>query len=969
MLPSNPHPDAMTRADPASARTATASLTPGADIGQHLNGPLTPGQAVGGRYRVLALLGRGGMGAVYKAWDEQLGTVVALKAIALAPGTDAETAALLEQRFRREALLARQITHRHVVRVHDLIEVEGVKYLTMAFVEGETLSERMRRSGPMDPREVLPIVRQVAEGLAAAHDAGVVHRDLKPANVMIATSGEACIMDFGIARSSNTTVTQSGVVVGTLEYMAPEQLQGGTADGRTDVYALGLIAYDMLVGRRRLEGVDQPMLEAVRRTQHPLPPVVSRRPEVPAALAQVIDRAVLPHPDQRMPSAHALLDQLGMLAADGHVRQDLSQLDQAAPPDWWRRLRITGIGLVASALILFAGWQWRPWQSAVPAGPPTPTSVVVAEFENRTTEAVFDGLLDQAMAIGLEGASFINVYPRRDALRQAATLAALGLDLNTARLIGLREGIPFVVSGSIDGGATGYRLHVDVHGASPDGGPVFTASADGVARERVLEEAGRMAVQVRRALGDGTVNVEGASPTETFTASSLEAAAAYVQGQELLAAGNRQAAFEAYERAVTLDPNLGRAWSGMGTVAYNQRRLDDAERYLREALAHVDRMTEREQFRTRGTYYDVVGNPDQARDVLEALVARFPSDAAGLANLALAHFKAWHLSRALEVGRQAAALYPRNVLRQSNVALYALYASRFEDAAEQVALVRSLNADYPYAQLAAAMIDVTAGRWDEAIAGYERLATLAAPGPSLSIHGLVDLASHRGRLNEAAARLEAALTTADGAAVTRLVTALARIRVARGDASGAVAVLARLPDDTTDPAALLEAGEAYLVMGRRTDAARMADRITRRLGLQAETFAAVLRAAIAIADGRARDAHASLVETRQRADAWLVRYWLGRSFLALGAFAEADSEFDACLRRRGEALAVFLDDYPTYQRLAEVHYYQGIARAGLNSPGAADAFATFLAPKEGGDETTGLVADARQRLGALRTNR
>ncbi len=141
-------------------------------------------------------------------------------------------------------------------------------------------------------------------------------------------------------------------------------------------------------------------------------------------------------------------------------------------------------------------------------------------------------------------------------------------------------------------------------------------------------------------------------------------------------------------------------------------------------------MTEREQLRTRVTYYDVMGNAEQARDQGEALVAKFPSDAAGLTNLALAHFKAWHFSRALEVGRQAAALYPKNVLRQSNVALYALYASDFDTAAQQVALVRSLIADYPYAQLATTMIDVAAGRWNEAAAGYERLATLVRRAPA-----------------------------------------------------------------------------------------------------------------------------------------------------------------------------------------------------------------------------------------------
>lgn len=969
MLPHEPERDIPTAETNADSTTAAPTGSP-APSARGL-GPLTVGQALGPRYRILALLGRGGMGAVYKAWDEELGLAVALKTIAPAPGADEHTTILLARRFKREALLARQITHRNVVRVHDVGEIDGVKFLTMAFVEGETLSELMRRRGRLDPPEVIQLARQVADGLSAAHDAGVVHRDLKPANVMITPGGEACIMDFGIARSANTTVTQSGVVVGTLEYMAPEQLHGDT-DERTDVYALGLIAYDMLLGRHRLEGVDQPMLEALARSQRPLPAVSSRQPEVPSPLATIVDRAIRPRPDERFPSARALLDALGTLAADGHLRRDLVVEPEPRPdiksPDAQRRKPLLRAAMVAAivALVATGGWIWRGLDEGSPATPPGPLSVVVAEFANRTGDAAFDGLLDQAMTIGLEGASFINVYPRREALRHAAQLKTLNLDLQTSRLIGLREGIPLVVSGGIDTSGTGYRLSVEVHQAGTDGTRVFDWSTTASNRDDVLEEVGRLAVQVRRALGDGTVDVQSVSPSETFTAASIEAAAEYVRGQELLAAGNRQEAFAAYERAVTLDPNLGRAWAGMGTVAYNQRRLEDAERYLRTALGHVDRMTEREQLRTRVTYYDVTGNAEEARAQGETLVAKFPSDAAGLSNLALAHFKAWHFARALELGQQAAALFPKNVLRQSNVALYALYASDFEGAARQVALVQGLSPDYPYAQLTSALIDVAAGRWDEATAGYTRLGTLATPGPSLSVHGRADLARHRGRLKDAETVLATALATADAASRSRLVASLAAVRAARSNRAGALDLLAGLPPDTPEPGALVEAGETYLALGLRAQATALLRRVEGRLGIQGDIFASVLRAQMALAEGRPRESVAMLLDTRRKADAWLVRYWLGRSYVALGAFAEADAEFEACLRRRGEALAVFLDDFPTYHRLADVYYYQGLARTGLKSPAALESFKAFVAIKDAGDETGGLVADARERLASSR---
>jgi len=214
---------------------------------------LLPGQGFGRRYRILKVLGQGGMGVVYQAWDEELGLAVALKTIRPEVMSDPVSAAEIERRFKRELLLARQVTHRHVVRIHDLGEVDGVKYLTMPFIEGRTLTSVLVESGKLPVGRAMQIVREIGDGLVAAHAAGVVHRDLKPDNVMLDADGHAVIMDFGISRSLTGTGagTMMGSVVGTLEYMSPEQAKGEVADQRADIYALGLILYDMLVGRWR----------------------------------------------------------------------------------------------------------------------------------------------------------------------------------------------------------------------------------------------------------------------------------------------------------------------------------------------------------------------------------------------------------------------------------------------------------------------------------------------------------------------------------------------------------------------------------------------------------------------------------------------------------------------------------------------------------------------------------------------
>src|SRR5690242_2190046 len=214
--------------DPGSAGDAetTVSNSPAAPrVGV---GPLAVGQAFGPRYHIIRMLGAGGMGVVYQAWDAELNVAVAVKVIRPETIGDPSTAAEVERRFKRELVLARNVTHRNVVRIHDLGERDGIKYLTMPFIEGEDLAGVLRTRGKLPIPEALSIARQVAAGLAAAHQAGVVHRDLKPENIMLAADGTALIMDFGISRSMSGTATATalGAVVGTLEYMAPEQAQG-----------------------------------------------------------------------------------------------------------------------------------------------------------------------------------------------------------------------------------------------------------------------------------------------------------------------------------------------------------------------------------------------------------------------------------------------------------------------------------------------------------------------------------------------------------------------------------------------------------------------------------------------------------------------------------------------------------------------------------------------------------------------
>ena len=240
-------PDAMTSLGTGSAHapqfgtrpSAVATLTP-PGVPVMPGSPLAPGTAFGSRYHIIRLLGMGGMGAVYQAWDDELGVAVALKVIRPEITADPASARDLERRFKRELLLARQVTHKNVVRIHDLGEIDGIKYITMPYIQGSDLGSVLSKQGKLPVARAVAIAKQVVSGLVAAHEAGVVHRDLKPANIMIDEDDQAVIMDFGIARSvSGGGATVAGAVVGTLEYMAPEQAMAQPVDQRADVYAFG----------------------------------------------------------------------------------------------------------------------------------------------------------------------------------------------------------------------------------------------------------------------------------------------------------------------------------------------------------------------------------------------------------------------------------------------------------------------------------------------------------------------------------------------------------------------------------------------------------------------------------------------------------------------------------------------------------------------------------------------------------
>lgn len=962
------------------SKESTDAIASPMEAGDDVGSPLKVGDAFGERYRIDKLLGFGGMGAVYKAWDEVLDIPVALKVIRPEMAQDPAVAEQLDRRFKRELLLARQVTHKNVVRIHDLGEIKGIKYITMTFIEGEDLLGILKRDGKVAVPEALKIMRPVVEGMVAAHEAGVVHRDLKPANIMVEpATGESYIMDFGIARSATpageevveglaeakaqkiagiTDETQAGAVVGTLQYMAPEQFMGKTIDQRADVYSLGLILYDMLVGRRRIEKVQSAFAEFRGRIEKAPPAPRTLDPEITESVDRIVSRCLEPDPKDRYQTT-------------AELQAALDRLDDRGEPLPITRILTPKLMAAAAALVVvLLGGTW--WLASLrgPVGEPDPMSVLIADFSNQTGDASFDGALEQALVIGIEGAGFISAVPPA-AAHQIADQISSGsrLDEDMARLVSRREGVSVILAGDIAGDGNEYVLSVRAldPGLEPgEGKPLATARATADAKDEVLAAVGRIAAELRGDLGDTTPKSDRQAAAETFTAASLEAMRAYAQGQELTAQGQFEEALVLYEEAVASDPKFGRAYAGMGVVYGNLRREAEAEESYQKAFKHLDRMSEREKYRTLGGYYLLVSrNFEKAIENYQTLVDLFPADGVGHANLAFAYLSVRDFDRAVESGRASVALEPNNIINRMNYAMYAMYAGDFETSIEESNTVFEQNPAFGYALFTAARSAAAAGDVDAARDAFMELDGSEAMGASLTPIGQADLALYLGHPRDALAILGPAIEGSENPFESAaMMVAKGEAQLALGETEAAGDAAERALGLSSHESIQYLAARLLMAAGRAAEADEVALELENKLQTQTTALSAMIRGERALDKGQLGTAMREFRYAREDFDFWFGHFLRGRAFFEAGHFPEALDEFDYCVRNRGEITDVFLVDSATLRYFPPALYWLGRCHEALgNSDAARELYEEFAGLRVETDPPDELAADAATRLG------
>ncbi|MFX0145579.1 MAG: tetratricopeptide repeat protein, partial [Candidatus Hodarchaeota archaeon] len=712
------------------------------------------------------------------------------------------------------------------------------------------------------------------------------------------------------------------------------------------IFTLGIIYYELLTGKLPYQA--ETILESLmRRTEEPARPVTEVDPSIPKAMSDIVQKCMAMDPAERYQSAAELLHELDIVTGDY----------KPVTRFWKWTATAAGVLLVTVVVggIFFRDRLFKPPEEI------KPVTVLVADFNNATGDPVFGGTLEPMFKIAMEGAGFVNAFDRTQ-LRSLGVAATDKLDEAAARQIAISQGLGTVISGSIERRGAGYRL--SVRAIQPvTGNPIATADASARDKDQVLTALTKVATAVREELGDDTSGSAQRFAMETITAGSLEAVHEYAMGMNHLSNGKFEDALQSLSAAVELDPKFGLAYAVMASASRNLGRSQDAEKYIKLAIAHIDRMTERERYRTRGFYYLLKSDLPKCVEEYGALIARYSSDVAAHNNLAFCAADLRNIPKAIQETRQAAEILPKRSLYRGNLAIYLAFAGDFQAAEKEARAALQLDPSSAPGFIGLAYAQVGQGQLLQAADTYKKLEKVGAFG-SIAASGLADLALYEGRFADAARILEegAASDLAAknlGRAADKF-AALAYTRALQGRKAAALTAAESALANSNSPKIMFLAARIFVEAGELARARELAADLDLELQTEPQVYAKLIEGEIAIKRGDARQAIKIITEGNKQLDTWIGRFDLGRAYLEAEAFAEADSEFDRCIKRRGEALALFLNEVPSYGYFPPVYYYLGRVREGLGSAGFAESYRTYLSIREKAGEDP-LLAEVRRR--------
>ncbi|HXP10177.1 MAG TPA: tetratricopeptide repeat protein [Acidobacteriaceae bacterium] len=631
----SPNPNPNPSDSPTVVGISASQVMPGgfSEAGQHV---LTSGQLLAQRYEVLSLLGEGGMGAVYKARDVELSRMVALKVIR--PDL-ARNRAILD-RFKQELILATQVTHRNVVRIYDLGEADGIKFITMEYVEGEDLAAILHKRGKLPPREAVALIEQVCRALEAAHAVGVIHRDLKPQNIMWETgTGRILVMDFGLAKTlEGERMTQTGAMVGTMEYMSPEQALAGNLDQRSDIFSLGLIFYELLTGQTPFRA-DSALASLIKRTQERVVPVSELDKTVPPELSQIVSRCLERDVALRYQNASELLADLELWSGTGKSGIIAARL-KPGPRRWAdenKRLIGGAAALVVLLVVTLAYFLMRPKSQTIlevkQGAPVVPArSLAILPFRNSSGDAKDDWIgssVADMLSTDIGQSAHLHTVPT-DRLHQVLTDLRVGpetaIDPDTLRRVAQFSNADVLVSGQY--ARFGDQIVIDATIRDLAHDQTVPVKAQALVKD-LPTAIDSLADSVRKNLSL-SANVVEELKAQSFkpNSTSVDALREYDAGSALMRAGKYVDALKHLQAATNEDPQFALAFSKLADAQSELGFQSDAEQSSSRAtdLAHNQKLPLAETYLINASNARIMKDNKKALEAYENLLKSSPGD-------------------------------------------------------------------------------------------------------------------------------------------------------------------------------------------------------------------------------------------------------------------------------------------------------------------------------------------------------